>query len=95
MAEDRRHDGAVYCHEPHCPDRPLARISPGGLWGALLFGAAYPLLGFWKTAQSENFLLPFLWWSLVEAICWLRREETRSLFLCGSALGMVFWFKYP
>jgi hypothetical protein len=66
-----------------------------GLWGAFLFGLAYPLMGFWNTALQEGFLLPFLWGSLLAALLGWRGAGMRGWFLCGSCLGVVFWFKYP
>ncbi len=71
-------------------------LCPGcGFWGALLFGLAYPLMGFWKTAQGESFLLPWLWWSLLLAVKGGSDGVIRNHLLCGVSLGVVFWFKYP
>lgn len=66
-----------------------------GIWGALLFGLAYPLMGFWKTAQGESFLLPWLWWSLLLAVRGGGNVGIGKSLQCGTALGVVWWFKYP
>jgi hypothetical protein len=71
------------------------RSRAAGLWGALLLGLSYPLMGFWKTAQAESFLLPWLWWSLLLAIRGDRDGSRVKSLLCGASLGVVFWFKYP
>jgi hypothetical protein len=66
-----------------------------GLWGALLFGLAHPLMGFWNTALQEDFLLPLLWGSLLCGIVGTASKRTGSWALAGLLLGVVFWFKYP
>ncbi len=69
---------------------------PGpGLWGALLLGLSYPLMGFWNTALQEGFLLPCLWGSLLSALRGWHGGGTRHWVLSGVCLGIVFWFKYP